>query len=58
MPNPRESRMIETLRSRAADYRDGRALPDPYCYEVQDAWLAGYRAALAGSTADREGEHE
>ena len=53
--------MIETLRSRAADYRDGRALPDPYCYEVQDAWLAGYRAALADfkrATPNPHDEHK
>lgn len=40
------ARKIKTLNTRAIEYRDTRKLPDPYCYEVQDAWLAGYRAAL------------
>jgi hypothetical protein len=34
------------LNDRAIEYRETRKLPDPYCYEVQDAWLAGYRAAM------------
>lgn len=37
---------IKPLLTRGAEYADRLKLPDPYCYEVKDAWVAGYRAAL------------